>query len=343
MSELNNLIGLLRDNEYTPYEYFILDNYCFIIKVIHISGAYFAIRLSKKYKITIPEDYQNKYIILRQDKPVNSISSKYLTEYYPGIELQMDVADNVGQFNDKMLSTYKQPIIIQSSNSYQGFEQLMRLKYCFQMLEYKLFIQDQFYLSLLTADNTCGIYKIQNYPKTHGRTYFVILTLEQFYSKVKRVHNTIEQVEEEFRHIMDVNQKKHNSWLNTDYVDHFIKSNDKILENKHSLVKTKEEIVKMLADVSITENKLLKEKESLTNRTSHNVFQDAELSTQKEILQTKLEKVHNLRLNLLDKIILLHSKIKDIYLIVDQLGFNLSLSLNELRSELSSMLPGEKD
>lgn len=332
-----NLIRLLKAEDYTPYEYFILDNYCFIIKVIHTSGSFFGIRIPKKYRITVPDELQNKYVISKQESPVNNVSSKYLTEYYPGIELQTNVSEDVGRMNDKIIGSYKQPIVIQSSSSSHAWEQLNRLKYCFQMLEYKMFIQDQFYLSLLTSENTLAIYKIQNYPKTHERIYFVVLSLEQFYSKIKGIHNTIEQIEDEFRHILDINQKKHQTWLNTNYVEHFISNNAKILQNKQIMVNSKQDIIKMLADVSSTENKLLKEKENMGTKTSHNVFQDADQAAQKEILNEKLTKVHNLKLNLLDKIITLNSKIKDIYLIVDQLGFNLSLSLNELRSELSNL------
>ena len=51
-----------------------------------------------------------------------------------------------------------------------------------------------------------------------------------------------------------------------------------------------------------------------------------------------LEKIKHTKLQVLDRVIQLDGKIKNMYLIIDQLGFNLSLSLNELRNELEMML-----
>jgi len=338
MTDINNLIQFLKEHDYTAFEYYSLDGYCFLVKVIHNTGSFFSVTVSKKYRISIPSEFKNHYILEKDDLINREISSKNLNECYPNIELNTTASDNVGNMNDKLVGNYKQPITIISNRSYQSIEQINRLKHCFKLLEYKLFIQDQFSIVLLTKDNTVVIYKVENYPKTKNKIYFINITLEQLYSKITIIHNVIDQVEDEFRDILDVNQTKHNQYLNTNYVEHFINNNDKILKSKQIMVGTKKDISVMLLDICNTEDKLLKERQNISYKSSHNVFHDAEISAQKEIIDQKISKLHELKLNLLDKVITINLKIRDIYLIVDQLGFNLSLSLNDLRSELSSML-----
>ena len=100
----------------------------------------------------------------------------------------------------------------------------------------------------------------------------------------------------------------------------------------------RQEIVKVLDDLQIKESNVLKKLDLLYSKPSHNIFQDASNSKQKETLETSLEKIKHTKLQVLDRVIQLDSKIKNMYLVIDQLGFNLSLSLNELRNELHKML-----
>jgi SMC interacting uncharacterized protein involved in chromosome segregation len=71
---------------------------------------------------------------------------------------------------------------------------------------------------------------------------------------------------------------------------------------------------------------------------SNNLYRDAEYAKQRDEWETHLKTIHSTKLQLMDKLLKLDAKIKNMYLVVDQLGFNLSLSFNELRSELYKML-----
>jgi SMC interacting uncharacterized protein involved in chromosome segregation len=71
---------------------------------------------------------------------------------------------------------------------------------------------------------------------------------------------------------------------------------------------------------------------------THNMFRDAEQSRKREELENTYKQIHTTKLQLLDKLLKLDTKIKNMYLVIDQLGFNLSLAFNELRNELYKML-----
>jgi uncharacterized protein YwqG len=206
------------------------------------------------------------------------------------------------------------------------------------MLEYKLILQTDQHLIFLNQENVLEIYKIENYPPTQTHTFYIAVTLEQFYSNVNVIHNTVDQVEKEFFSILNLNQIKHNQYLNTNQVNYFMNNNQQLLEVKKKLHETYQEICEMIVKVQLKETQCIDRLSEMRNTNSHNVFRDAEQSRKREELENNYRQIRTTKLQLLDKLLKLDTKIKNMYLVIDQLGFNLSLAFNELRNELYKML-----
>lgn len=340
MSEFNNFISLLKSNQYIPIEFFSLDGYCKAVKIIHInSGKLFFIQVSKKYKIIIPDDILNKYTITKDDSTTKEFNSSYLSDYYPMIKIDTKENQIIDNISSVLKSNYKQQIVLSKNSSFEHLEQLKRIKYCFKTLEYKIILQTTTHLLFLTYDNNIEVYEVHYYVTNKSlKTFYPILTLEQFYLKIKLAYKFIIEIDNELYNILNMNQSKHNEHMTSQFVNNFINNNNKLLEIKYNLLKTQSEISYLLNDIQEKEEKILDEREEIISRKSTNIYDEANTSKLKEEIEKKYNKIHSIKLKLIDKNISLDNKIKNIYLVIDQLGFNLSVSLNELRNELNIIM-----
>jgi hypothetical protein len=339
MADLQKFNQLLKINDYTVLEYLSYNGYCNFVKVIHVSsGKIYFITVSKNFRLRITEDISNHYVLTKEDLRSKELTSSELAEHYPMIQLQNSSEEVVDNISDKLKTSYKQHIALHVSSASDQIEQIKRLRYCFKMLEYKLILQTDQHLIFLNQENVLEIYKIENYPRTQTHTFYVAVTLEQFYSNMNVIHNTVEQVENEFFSILNLNQIKHNQYLNTSQVNYFMNNNQQLLEIKKKLHETYREICEMIVKVQLKETQCVDKLSEMKNTNSHNVFRDAEQSRKREELENNYRQIRTTKLQLLDKLLKLDTKIKNMYLVIDQLGFNLSLAFNELRNELYKML-----
>lgn len=339
MADLQKFNQLLKLNDYTTLEYFSYGGYCNLVKVVHVlSGKIFYISISRSFRLKITEDVSNHYLLTKEDAKNREFTSTQLADQYPMIQLQAQSDEIIDNISDKLKTSYKQPISIPTSNASDQIEQIKRLKYCFKMLEYKLILQTDQHILYLNSENNLEVYKIENYPRTQTHSFYVVVTLEQLYSSLNIIHTTIDQVEEEFFSILNLNQMKHNQYLGTNQVNYFMNNNQQLLETKQKLHETYREICEMIIKVQQKESQCLERLETIQGLTTHNIFRDAEQARKREELENNYKQIHSTKLQLLDKLLKLDTKIKNMYLVIDQLGFNLSLAFNELRNELYKML-----
>lgn len=339
MADLQKFNQLLKLNDYTVLEYFSYNGYCNFVKVIHVSsGKIYFITVSKSFRLRITEDVSNHYVLTKEDLKTKEFTSSELAEHYPMIQLQNNSEEVVDNISDKLKTSYKQPIALHVSTASDQIEQIKRLRYCFKMLEYKLILQTDQHLIFLNQENVLEIYKMENYPRTQTHTFYIVVTLEQFYGNLNIIHTTVDQVEKEFFSILNLNQIKHNQYLNTNQVNYFMNNNQQLLEVKKKLHDTYREICEMIVKVQNKETQCLERMNESRNTTTHNILRDAEQSRKREEMENNYRQIHSTKLQLLDKLLKLDTKIKNMYLVIDQLGFNLSLAFNELRNELYKML-----
>jgi hypothetical protein len=340
MADLQKFVHLLKMNNYIVLEYFSYTGYCNLVKIIHtLSGCLFFISISSEYKLKIDDDYINHYILLRENMPHKEYTSQQLSEYYPNIQITPSGEEIIENISDKLAASYKQPIVVPKHSDMEYINQMERLKFCFKLLEIKLILQTNQYIIQLTNDNILSIFKMENYPKTSENKFYMVISLEQLYSKIETIHTTIQQVEEEFYGILDMNQEKHNQYLSTNYIEYFIKNNDKLLSSKQNLHLTYREISKVLQQLQEKETLIHSKLEKLKRtQTGHNIFKEGEILRQKNELEANYKRIYETKLEILDKLMKLNDKIKNTYLVMDHLGFNLSLAFNELKSELYKML-----
>ena len=339
-SEFNNFTKLLKNNSYIPIEYFIFEKYCKTVKVIHInSGKIFFIQISKKYKISIPDDISNKYTIIQDNSNTKEFNSSYLSDYYPMIKINTNEDQVIDNISSVLKSNYKQQIVLSKNSSFEHIEQLKRIKYCFKTLEYKITFQTSTHLLVLNSENNIEVYEVQYYPNDHTfKTFYPIMTLEQFYLKIQVAYKFISEIDNGLFSVFNINQEKHNEHMTSQFVNNFINNNNKLIQIKYNLQQSQYEISSLLNGIHEKEEKLLDIKYELSNTKSGNIYDEANLSKRKEEVEKNYNKIHVVKLKLIDKIINLDNKIKNMYLVIDQLGFNLSVSLNELRNELNNIV-----
>lgn len=339
MADFQKFNQLLAGNDYVAIEYFSYAKYCTFVKVMHAqSGRLFVLSIARQYKLWIPDNVINHYVLTKEDTRSREFTSQQLNESYPMIQLSASSDDVVDDISDKLRTHYKQPILIHNASVSEPYSQLKRLKYCFKMLEYKLALHTDQHILFLNFENNIDVYKIENYPRTALHSFYVVVTLEQLYARLNVLHDVVHQIESEFYGILDLNQAKHNQYLHTTHVQYFIDNNDKLLGMKQQLHVTYREIGQLLLQLQQRESSLSERLEALRQRNSANVFREAEHAKQREELDTQYKQVHSTKLQVMDKLLKLDLKIKNVYLVLDQLGFNLSLAFNELRSELYKML-----
>lgn len=342
----NNFIKLLSSNDYVAVEYFVGQAgqdrmYCKLIKVIHIiSGEIFFILVSKKYKLALPSELINKYTIKSDKLHNNTKSSSFLSENYPMIQMNTTEDQIINNISDKLKSNYKQQIELTKNSSYEQIEQIKRMKYCFKTLEYKVLIQTCRNLIYLNRSNEVEVFEVEHYPNHQMRAFFPVITFEQFFQKIQVIHTVVKEIIEQFCEILNINQQKHNEHMTSKFIDNFITNNSKLLIIKTQLKQTQNDISTVLQKLQKKENEYLQKIDSVTNQSkqSGNIYSDANNSRLKQDLYNSYEKIHHTKLQIIDKMIQLDNRLKHIYLVIDDLGFNLSVALNELRNELNIFL-----
>lgn len=341
MADLQKFIDLLQANNYMILEYFsLINSYCIFVKVIHtLSGCILFISVSRNFKLLINDDRINHYLLVKEDMPNKEPSSQQLSEYYPYIQPIIEEEEVIDDISTKLKHSYKQPITLPRQSSMEYVEQMKRLRYCFKLLDIKLLLQTDQHIIRLTTDNLISVYKIENYPKTKLHTFHTVVSLEHFYAKIDVINTTVEEIENEFYAILDINQEKHNQYLNTNYIEYFIKNNDNLLSTKKRNHEAYKEIANVLTQVQEKEKQLVEKLEKIQESSNgHNFFREADLVKQKNEIEKNIRKMRETKNQILEKLLGLDSKIKNMYLITDQLGFNLTIAFNELRSELYKML-----
>lgn len=339
MADFNRFNQLLISNDYNVIEYYSYNGYCVFVKIIHIiSGTIFFVSILRRYRLVVPSNMINHYTLLREDPKSKEFTSAQLNDYYPMIQINPDIIDGSEDVTGQIKVSYKQPISIHKTTASEYLEQMKRLKHCFKTLEYKIVLQSDLYIINLNIENTIDIFKIENHPKTNAHTFYVVCTLEQFYARLNVIHDMINQVEIEFYDILDINQQKHTQYLNTHYIESFVNNNNRILRSKQGQHQTYRDICKLLIKLQEKELACSEKVTKINNRSSNNIFNDATNIKEREQAEQEYKTIHTTKLQVLDKLLKLDSKIKNLYLVIDQLGFNLSLSFNELKNELHKML-----
>ena len=341
MADLTKFNQLLQSNDYSILEYFSYNKYCSFVKVIHnLSGRIFFLSVSRKYHLAINQDLVNHFHLVREHTQSKEFTPQQLSDSYPMIQLSQETDQVIDNISDKLETNYKQPIVLQNTSIQEHLNQIKRLKYCFRMLEFKFVLQTDQHILHLTDANTIEVFKIENYPKTHMHCFYVTVSLEQLYAKLNVIHDLVAQVETELYNILDLNQEKHNQYLTTKHIEFFIQHNAQLLQNKRQLHNTFREICNVLQVVHQKEQTCSDKLKEIrrTASSSNNLYREADYTRQRDEWETHLREIHSTKLQLMDRLVKLDCKIKNMYLILDQLGFNLSLSFNELRSELYKML-----
>lgn len=343
-ADLTKFNVLLFSNNYSAIEYFSYHNCCIFTKVLHLeTGRIFLIQINRRYKMTIsPENLDPgiKHYPLSKDNTLSKdFTVKELSEQYPLISLDNDPKDPVDNIATKLKINYQQPLTLHKNTAWDYLQQMKRIKHCFKLLEYKIVLQTQEYLITLLEDNSLQVFKIDGYSNPTSAasktiSFFIIVQLEQFYAKMDSIHKVVQTIENDFFEVLNLNQEKHTQYMTSKSIRYFIENNADFLEAKQKLHDSYAELGKTLKKVIKREQDLDHQLFELQMTQTPNIHKDAEKVKQRDELERGLQLARQLKDDLFDKLIFFDIRIKSAYLILDQLGFDLTLAFNQVRNEL---------
>ena len=344
-TDLTKFNVLLFSNNYTVIEYFSYHRCCIFCKVLHLdSGRIFFIQINRRYKMLIPqvdntdEPPLKHYPLSKDDQLSKEFTVKELTEQYPLITLENNPKMTIDNIATKLKINYQQPLTLHKSTAWDYLQQMKRIKHCFKLLEYKIVLQTEEYLIVLLEDNSVQVYKIDGYTSSAANcktiSFFITVQLEQFYAKMDSIDKVVRTIENEFYEVLDLNQEKHGHYMTSKSIKYFIESNEEFLTTKQTLHDSYVELGNALKKVIQKEQALENQLFDLQVAPTTNIHKDAEKVKQREELEHGLQLTRQLKDEVFDKLILFDIRIKSAYLILDQLGFDLTLAFNQIRNEL---------
>jgi hypothetical protein len=355
MHSFSKLEILLNSKGLIPRTIFTMDDYIVYIEVFNVHNAeYFFLYIPSKYNIKPDKGnvYKIKYVDIEDS---NNIVTKYTGEPdgseikndYDAVELES--SENLDNLEQSLNDNYNKEILLKDINKYDKdilkeiFRQLNRFKFCVQNIKYKLAIVYKNYLCAIKRDDVIECYYIKNFPVKSSRKLYTSIDLKSFYEKIENVPNDIKTVKDNIYKILNQNHIKHSKMLNN-----MLENKDNLLSYSEMIYKKKEyftnyisDLEKLLAKLNDNEQKLLEEKNNISNKTSDygikGVHGDIQNSHMAFNIDTKLGKVMELKQELVNDIVKTRTDQENMNLEIDKILFDNSVMLNEIIKNFNSI------
>jgi hypothetical protein len=335
MGQATKLTLFLRTHGFLALEYFTQDSLVLFIKIIHTeSGHLFFLSIPSKLSLHVDPDTNvfsiRPYTRTQGDHPIVSTEYQPLAEHSP--------SHSTRPVSEQLEEGYQQPIHLSDLTTEERAvvdvlkRQLLRLRHCFKRIRYSLVVTYSNCLVYLRDQQKLDVYLVHGYEKNKQKAWYTITDLETFYSKIATFGDHLLRIHTEFEALLDLNQRKHIEFLRKRYVDAFIERSTEITRIKTTLKEQQFAVRKVLTKLQGQENALLDERDRVGN------LQDSESAHRRSFLSERADKVHRLKLDVLQALTLLDRRIKNLYLEADSIGFDLSRSLNEIQTLMTNEL-----
>ena len=345
---LNKLERLISTKGMIVKKIFTIDKEAIYLELFNINNAeIFMLYIPSKYTIKVDgrnNVYKIKYLELsEEEKEYNDIEKDYN---------QIEISEeniNIDDLENKLKENYNKPITLHNLNKKDKenikdiYNQLHRLQFCVQNINYKISIIYKNYLCSIKRDNSLECYIIKHFHKIDDKRIYVNIDLENFYLKIDDVSKDVHKVKNGIYKVLNSNQDKNSKIL------------QKILEEKNNIAiysdiisKKKKQIDEYINNLEILLEKINnKEGEIIKNITEINK-KDKELSMRglhDDIQRTQeiaLEEKKWVELNKIKDIIIKDmlfwkTKKQNIILMIDKIFFDNSVMLNKIISNFSKL------
>jgi hypothetical protein len=355
MLSLNKLESLLSTKSIIINKVFIIDNLCVYIEVICTSnGNMFLLYIPSKYQIK-PDSRSDIYKISFIDDidNVDDIVQDYgeepdnleVEKKYNEVDLDIKI-DSKNDIAGILEDNYKRPINLKDLRKDKKdlqniMRQLSRLKFCTQSIKYKIGIKYKNYLSCIRKDDSIDCYIIKKFTGKNYYKMMIIVDLETFYNNLDSINNDINTIQEGIFKVLDKNHFSHTRTF------------DKLLQEEKDVVKTMNEIYEKKKEYTSNILKLENILETI-NQSEKNIFQQINIAQEKyskkdglhsdiekahvmEKYNTDLEKVINLKQEIIKTIMEIKLKKEDLFLFTDKFLFDNNVLIDTLFKNITKM------
>jgi hypothetical protein len=355
MLSIKKLENLLSEKNFVIKTLFIMHELLIYVEIFSIDTCdLFLLYIPSKYEIKVNEEEENSYKIKKMDineDEMNNILRKYdvvsnvnLREKYDEIELEKD---DTSKLEEELKNNYKHKIflkeldIIDNEHLKDIFCQLTRFKFCVENLQYKLSILYKNYLCTIRSDSDVECYIIKRFHENNEYKMYITLNLETLYSNINTVCDDIKTIKQNIYTILNKNQIKHTEVLNKillqkNVLSMYSESIYKKKEQYNKYINEFEDLLKTLKNAeTIQIEKALNIKEKYAKNTS--IHLDGQKFNQLSIVDKELDKINQLKQEVIKNIIDLRRKQENITLKIDKILFDNSILLNLIIRNFSDL------
>lgn len=317
----------------------IIDLYCYrgfvrFVKVIHTNGVLFVIHISREFELTMDPDKLSTVTLKRVHVLDASNNVAPPCDEYMSITLE-DGKRYVHHAKDLLNTRYDQAIVMQQSNIVRSLEQMKRIKACFKETFFKVIIEVDDYLLCLNSDQQIEIF---NTEKTVDQTFFIMCELEYIYKNIGPIFDHVQTVQIKFFGILDGLQQHHYQQVKTELLSDFVHVNQRCHDTKERMKRTFADATGLLRTTYDKEKELEDMLAKLSGGSTSHPFRDMDRLGKKREVEQELLKLSEIKTTVLEKIVSMDKSVKNIYLQIDNLDYQVSLALMDMRNELEKLM-----
>jgi hypothetical protein len=350
---LKKLEDLLASKGFICKSYFKLEEFCIYIEVFSVQDATsFMLYVSGRYELKAENRdniYELKYMEMTKEE--ENITSNYanepddvdIEEFYNNIDINLHNYNKQNTDLEKMLlEDYNKQLSIKDVNKEDKqnlkdiFRQLNRFMYCVQNIKYKLSIFYKNYLCSITKDDELDCFLIINYPRNDDRKLYIYLDLKTLYIKMDTFSTDIRTVKDGIYKLLNQNQIKHTKVLN-DMLEQkiaILQYSEVVQQKKENIQLYISQFETLLTNLNANEKSIIEKLEKVRTQYSDygikGLHDDIEKSHLTAHYESELEKINNVKQEIIRNVVKLKTQQENITLKMDKILFDNSIMINEI-------------
>lgn len=356
---LSKLETLLSTKGFIIKKIYVISGMCVYLEILCLSSAdIFLLYIPSKYDISAKDSrvkYKIEYIEFEE---LDNIPGNYAGEpdklelegVYEEINLEISAdRDNKDDLEEHLEESYKRPVSLKDSNKNDTkeikdiFRQLKRLRFCVQNIKYKLAIQFKNYICCVRRDDSVDCFCIKHYRGEASRKLFIIVDLETLYDKISSVETDIKTVRDGVYKVLNKNQLLHSKHLNKAFEErnNLAQFSEGLYQQKSIYTEYINNLESMLFQLCDSEKKIVEKlfvvQEKYNTMGIKGVHEDIANSHEISKYESQLEKMGDVKQEIINNILILKTKEEDIYLKCDKTFFDNSVMLDAVVRNVRSL------
>lgn len=349
---LEKLIAITENNGLVPINYFTYKGDLIYLQTLSLKKGYsFMINIPRKYHFETFEG-DNVFSLKRLDITPDQLKNKHVSpekidyeKIYSEIKIAKEFNPDIDEkeLEEKLLESYRKQIYLNSSEKEEFtyikeiFRQIDRLKLCVAGIDYKISIIYKNYIATLSERGEIEFFLIKDFDKGAYRKMLVSLDLNLFFDNINKLEDHIQQILEQVNSILNKSQESHYFKFVT-----FLSTSAKIKERIDDINKSRLKINLLINNFENIINecdlkqKILTEKLGLLGK-SQSMTNDLVYYKEKNDLETKINKLNEIKTKSVEKLISLRDKDSDSLLLIDGILFDNIVMFNTILNNFKKL------